>query len=114
MTASNGHFDLDAKRAERAAAAAEAAHDHYAFTFGGKQFHIAPSTDWPARGKYLLGEGDLDKLLDLVLDDPAAFWELNPTMADVKDLLEDHARWSGVEGGLGEAVASQPPVTTPT
>lgn len=116
MASPNGRrLNLDALRKQRAAAAVESARERYPFTFGGREFSLAPADDWPANAKALLANGDLAEVLDAVLDDPAAFWavEPRPTVADVNELIAAWGEWAGV-GDLGESVGSPPRVSSPT
>lgn len=116
MTRSNGHpYDLDAKRAARLAAQAEAESERFRFQYGGRDFSLPREGEWPANAKRLLDNGDLADFLDSLLDDPEAFWAIKPTPtnADVRDLMDAFGRWVGV-GDLGESEGSPPVVTTQT
>jgi hypothetical protein len=110
---SNGRFDLDAKRAARLAAQDEAAQAHWSFTFGGRQFSMKPTGEWPANAKRLLDNGDLADFLEAVLDDPRGFFEHGPTNDDVSDLMDAYGQTVNV-GDLPESVASPPPALTQT
>ena len=112
MSGPNGRFDLDAKRKERAAAAAESAGEQFSFVMGGRGFTIAPQREWPIYAKAMLDNADFHLLLDKIIDDPEAFRALEPTIGDAEDIFSAWGEWAGI-GDLPESSASPPRALTP-
>jgi hypothetical protein len=86
-------LSLDEMRAARAEKAADA--DPHEFEFAGKTF-VLPR-ELPFELSELWGRGNIRGGLDLLFDGRAAeFWEENPTVEDVTELV----KWIGAEYGL--------------
>ena len=89
-------FDLDAARAQRREAAGEPA----TFTFGGEQYHVPPSSEWPLGVRDLLVGGDLQGAMRELLNGQwERFHAAGPTMGDVGDLHD----WISESNGMRSA-----------
>jgi hypothetical protein len=66
--ASNGRFDLDAAAA---AAVAEAEPAPFLFTYKGAEYQVPPATSWPLEAQSLIGKGELEAALVMLLGQDA-------------------------------------------
>jgi hypothetical protein len=92
------NLDLDAKRAERAAAA-EGAKDVFTFTLGGETFTVPPVVEWPVAAFDALADKDLVAACRALLPDNG--WErmkaAGALMSDLVAVFEAVAEWQGLE-----------------
>jgi hypothetical protein len=91
-------FDLDAA----AAARREAAGEPFRFTWHGEEYAMLPAVEWPVTVAERMSKGEMVEAVRLLLgDDADRFLATDPTMGDIKDLMEAVAAYSGL-GSLGE------------
>jgi hypothetical protein len=94
-------IDLDAARAARA----EAAGEPVALTFGGKTIALPP--ELPADFALLLADGDFRGAVKALLNEDAQwFFDLRPSMDDLKALAEGAGEVYGLTEGESEASPS--------
>jgi hypothetical protein len=62
--ASNGRFDLDAAAA---AAVAESEPAPFLFSYKGADYEVPPATSWPLEAQSLIGKGELERALVMLL-----------------------------------------------
>lgn len=91
-------FDLDAA----AAARREAAGEPFRFVWQGEEYAMLPATEWPVTISDRMAKGEMTDAVRLLLAaDADRFLATDPTMGDIKDLMEAVAKFSGL-GSLGE------------
>jgi len=100
--AANGQpFDLDAAVK---AARAESKPVPFSFTYHGQSYTVPPANDWPLEGQALIGAGDVDGGMRLILgaETYQALSAAGMTMGELTILLEKVGETAGV-GGLGNS-----------
>ena len=91
-----GAFDLDAARAARR----EAAGESFAFTFGGGNFTLPPTREWPVQATDLLAVGQVGPAMKVLLGDQwPEFAALGATVGDLTDLFSALSAWGGLKPG---------------
>lgn len=92
-----GAFDLDAARAARR----EAVGEPFPFTFGGENFTLPPSKEWPLEATDFLADGHIGPAMKVLLGDRqwATFSALGATVGDLKDLFSALSNWTGLTPG---------------
>jgi len=91
-------FDLDQARAIRR----DREGAQFRFTFNAGEFVCLPMKEWPITLTETAAEGKLLDVMDRVLGDQFdRFMEGDPSMGDVKDLIDAMGKFSGV-GTAGE------------
>jgi hypothetical protein len=111
--AANGQpFDLDAAVK---AAYAESKPVPFVFTYHGERYEVPPATSWPMEAQALIGAGDVDTAMRMILggDTFGALSSAGMTMGELTLLLGEVGKHAGLDG-LGNS--SQPAArgTTPT
>lgn len=91
-----GAFDLDAARAARR----EAVGEPFPFTFGGDNFSLPPSREWPIEATDLIAEGQIGRAMKVLLADQwLTFSALGATVGDLRDLFSALSSWTGLTPG---------------
>lgn len=97
--AANGRpqpFDLDTA-ADAAAAEVTGRNLPFAFTYKGKGYELPPMTTWPLKALRLIGTGDLDTALALLLGEEsyAELADAGLRLGDLNVLFEEAAKVAG-------------------
>jgi hypothetical protein len=110
--ASNGRFDLDAAAA---AAVAEGNAAPFLFTYKGTDYQVPPATDWPLEAQSLIGRGELEAALVMLLGREAydALVAAGMTVGELNVLFTAVGEAAGV-GGLPNLSAPAAAASTPT
>ena len=109
--ASGQPFDLDAA----VAAASEAEAAPFEFTYHGEKYTVPPATAWPLRANALIGAGEIDAGMQLILegDTYRRLTEAGMTMGELSILLDAVGKSAGLDG-LGNSSEPAGPGSTPT
>jgi len=99
--ASNGQppppFDLDAAVK---AAYAESAPVPFTFTYRGESYEVPPATSWPMEAQALIGAGDIDRAMRMILGGETyqALSSAGMTMGELTLLLGAVGEHAGLDG----------------
>ena len=111
--AQNGQpFDLDLAAK---AAKAEANPVPFQFTYKGQAYQVPPAVDWPLQAQALIGEGELEQALVMLMgqDTYNGLLAQGITMGELSTLFSAVGE-QAVGGGLGNLPGLAKPASTPT
>ena|SRR5690349_13451507 len=105
--ASRDVFDDEAEVSAAEAQEMEATGRHITVSLAGEAMRVVPAGAWPVSAQRALREGDFDKFMATVLheDDYDVYEELDPTLDEINQFIEDAGELSGESQGKSRGPA---------